>query len=113
MAVPPVVDGAAHPTVICPLAGPPIAVGLTGALGRAKVVAESTPVRLGYVSWLPDGIESVLNAAVSLRLDEWVLPSHVQADRVAEGTLDVALTWVSAQQAASRRLTTHLLRAEP
>lgn len=78
-----------------------------------RAAAESTPVRLGYVSWLPDDITDVLNRTVSLRLDEWVLPSHVQADRVAEGTLDVALTWVSARQAADRRLTTYLLRAEP
>jgi DNA-binding transcriptional LysR family regulator len=78
-----------------------------------RAAAESTPVRLGYVSWLPDDLDSALDKAVSLRLDEWVLPSHVQADRVAEGTLDVALTWVSARQAVDRRLTTHLLRAEP
>jgi DNA-binding transcriptional LysR family regulator len=78
-----------------------------------RAAAESTPVRLGYVSWLPDDISTVLGSAVSLRLDEWVLPSHVQADRVAEGTLDVALTWVTAQQARERGLTTYLLRAEP
>jgi DNA-binding transcriptional LysR family regulator len=78
-----------------------------------RAAAESAPVRLGYVSWLPDDLDSALNPAVALRLDEWVLPSHVQADRVAEGTLDVALTWVSARQAVDRRLTTHLLRAEP
>ncbi|BBY23541.1 LysR family transcriptional regulator [Mycobacterium stomatepiae] len=53
-----------------------------------RVAAESVPVRLGYVSWLPDDIATVLGSAVSLRLDEWVLPSHVQADRVAEGTLE-------------------------
>lgn len=78
-----------------------------------RVAAESVPVRLGYVSWLPDDIATVLGSAVSLRLDEWVLPSHVQADRVAEGTLDVALTWVTAQQAKERGLTTYLVRAEP
>lgn len=78
-----------------------------------RAAAESTPVRLGYVSWLPEDITSVLRPAVALRLDEWVLPSHVQADRVAEGTLDVALTWVVARQATDLGLTTHLLRAEP
>jgi DNA-binding transcriptional LysR family regulator len=75
--------------------------------------AASTPVRLGYVSWLPDDIKTVVGPAAALRIDEWVLPSHVQADRVAEGTLDVALTWVTAQQVAERGLTAHLLRAEP
>jgi DNA-binding transcriptional LysR family regulator len=77
-----------------------------------RAAAESVPVRLGYVSWLPDDL-TMLGPTVSLRLDEWVLPSHVQADRVAEGTLDVALTWVTAQQARERGLTTHLMRAEP
>ncbi|OBH59448.1 LysR family transcriptional regulator [Mycobacterium mantenii] len=80
-------------------------------LQRAAV--DSVPMRLGYVSWLPDDIAAALAPAVSLRLDEWVLPSHVQADRVAEGTLDAALTWVTAQQARKRGLTTYLVRAEP
>ncbi|MEE6135975.1 LysR family transcriptional regulator [Mycobacterium sp. 050128] len=78
-----------------------------------RVAAESAPVRLGYVSWLPDDIVTVLGPAGSLRLDEWVLPSHVQADRVAEGSLDLALTWVTAQQARERGLTTCLVYAEP
>ncbi|SOX51496.1 LysR family transcriptional regulator [Mycobacterium ahvazicum] len=78
-----------------------------------RAAADSVPVRLGYVSWLPDDLTAVLGAAISLRLDEWVLPSHVQADRVAEGALDIALTWVTAQQASERGLTTYLVRAEP
>ena len=81
---------------------------------RVRVAAvRSTPVRLGYVSWLPDDINAVVGSAVALRVDEWVLPSHAQADRVAEGTLDIALTWVTARQASERGLTAHLLRAEP
>jgi DNA-binding transcriptional LysR family regulator len=74
--------------------------------------AESTPVRLGYVSWLPDDINSLVGPEVALRVDEWVLPSHAQADRVAEGTLDIALAWVTAEQVKQRGLTAHLLRAE-
>ncbi|OBH83231.1 MULTISPECIES: LysR family transcriptional regulator [unclassified Mycobacterium] len=75
--------------------------------------AESTPVRLGYVSWLPDDITSLVGPEVALRVDEWVLPSHAQADRVAEGTLDIALAWVTAEQVKQRGLTAYLLRAEP
>jgi DNA-binding transcriptional LysR family regulator len=78
-----------------------------------RAAALSTPVRLGYVSWLPDDINGMVGPAVALRIDEWVLPSHVQADRVAEGTLDVALAWVTAQHVKERGLTAHLLRAEP
>jgi DNA-binding transcriptional LysR family regulator len=74
--------------------------------------ARSTPVRLGYVSWLPDDIDTIVGSSVALRLDEWVLPSHTQADRVAEGTLDVAVTWVTAGHARRHGLTAHLLRAE-
>jgi DNA-binding transcriptional LysR family regulator len=77
-----------------------------------RAAAHSTPLRLGYVSWLPDDLATVVGPAVSLRIDEWVLPSHVQVDRVAEGTLDIALTWVTAQQAEERGLTARLLRAE-
>lgn len=78
-----------------------------------RAAAESMPVRLGYVSWLPDDINGMLGPEVALRVDEWVLPSHAQADRVAEGTLDVALAWVTAEHVKQRGLTAHLLRAEP
>src|SRR3984893_1156269 len=78
-----------------------------------RAAALSVPLRLGYVSWLPDDITALVGPTVALRIDEWVLPSHVQADRVAEGTLDIALTWVTAQQSEERGLTAHLLRAEP
>lgn len=78
-----------------------------------RAAADSVPVRLGYVSWLPDGIETLVGPAVALRVDEWVLPSHAQADRVAEGTLDVALAWVTAEHIEKGRLAAHLLRAEP
>lgn len=78
-----------------------------------RAATDSAPLRLGYVSWLPEELSAVPGAPVSLRVDEWVLPSHVQADRVAEGTLDAALTWVTAAQAERRGLSTHLVRAEP
>ncbi len=75
--------------------------------------AHSAAVRLGYVSWLPDDLKAVVGSEVALRIDEWVLPSHVQADRVAEGALDIGLAWITAGQAKRRGLTAHLLRAEP
>jgi DNA-binding transcriptional LysR family regulator len=72
------------------------------------VAALSAPLRLGYVSWLPADVR-IMN---SLRIDEWVLPSHIQADRVAEGTLDAAIAWVTATDVEQRGLTAHLLFAE-
>jgi DNA-binding transcriptional LysR family regulator len=80
-------------------------------LERAAVL--STPVRLGYTSWLPEDVSAVVGHAVALRIDEWVLPSHTQADRVAEGSLDLALARVTAWRVQKRGLTAHLLRAEP
>lgn len=72
----------------------------------------SAPLRLGYVSWLPD-IAAVVGPTVAVRVDEWVLPSHTQADRVAEGTLDLAVAWASAADVERRNLNAHLLFAEP
>src|ERR1700744_1844209 len=78
-----------------------------------RAAARSVPVRLGYVSWLPDDIGAVVGPAATLRLDEWGLPSHTQAARVAGGTLALALAWITAEQAKRRGLTAHLLRVEP
>jgi DNA-binding transcriptional LysR family regulator len=78
-----------------------------------RTAAQSMPVRLGYVSWLPDDLATLVGHTVALRIDEWVLPSHVQADRVAEGSLDVALAWVTAERVNTLGLAAHLLRAEP
>jgi DNA-binding transcriptional LysR family regulator len=75
--------------------------------------ALSSPLRLGYVSWLPDDIAALVGPAVALRIDEWVLPSHAQVDRVSEGALDLALAWVTAEHVTDRGLTAHLVRAEP
>lgn len=78
-----------------------------------RIAAESAPLRLGYVSWLPDDVAALLGAAAAVRIDDWVLPSHTQADRVADGGLDLALSWVSASDAEKRGLAAHLIRAEP
>lgn len=75
--------------------------------------AEWSPLRFGYVSWLPDNLGALVTPAVSMRVDDWVLPSHTQADRVGDGSLDLALAWVTAKGAAERGLTAHLVRAEP
>ncbi|BEL06589.1 LysR family transcriptional regulator [Actinoplanes sichuanensis] len=70
---------------------------------------ETTRLRIGYVSWLPDNIEAL---GVSLQVDSWVLPSHAQADRVSDGSLDLAMAWVTTSGAAERKLSAHLLCAE-
>jgi DNA-binding transcriptional LysR family regulator len=69
----------------------------------------TTPLRIGYVSWLPDNVETL---GFSLQVDSWVLPSHAQADRVSDGSLDLAMAWVTASGATERKLAAHLLCAE-
>jgi DNA-binding transcriptional LysR family regulator len=66
------------------------------------------PLRLGYVSWLPD--ELVASVRSDLRLDEWVMPSHIQIARVLDGSLDAAIAWADR---ADDGLDHQLLWAEP
>jgi DNA-binding transcriptional LysR family regulator len=80
-------------------------------LRQADVI--SAPLRLGYVSWLPEDLSALVGPAVALRVDEWVLPSHAQADRVAEGTLDLAVAWVTTADVEQRGLIAGILSAEP
>ena len=78
-----------------------------------RKAADTPPLRIGYVSWLPEDITALLAPAAAVRVDEWVLPSHAQADRVAEGSLDLAMAWVDDSGAETRGLRAHLIRAEP
>jgi hypothetical protein len=39
-----------------------------------RTAAETTPLRIGYVSWLPDDIAALLAPTAPLRVDEWVCP---------------------------------------
>jgi hypothetical protein len=64
----------------------------TRAVDRARNGAGELPLRLGYVSWLPSEAAAIADPRV--RVDEWVLPSHTQAARVAEGSLDLAIAWI-------------------
>ena len=64
------------------------------ASAQRRLEGTSGPLRLGYVSWLPD--ELVASVRSDLRLDEWVMPSHIQIARVLDGGLDAAIAWASA-----------------
>jgi DNA-binding transcriptional LysR family regulator len=80
---------------------------LAGAAQR-RLASASGPVRLGYVSWLPDQLAATVRT--DLRIDEWVMPSHIQIERVLGGTLDAAIAWASQ---ADDRLDVRLLWPEP
>jgi DNA-binding transcriptional LysR family regulator len=80
------------------------------AFDRARNGAGEQPLRLGYVSWLPPEIAAIPDPRI--RIDEWVLPSHTQAARVAEGSLDLAIAWVEETEIERYKLKAHLLRYE-
>ncbi|MET8032101.1 LysR family transcriptional regulator [Streptomyces sp. NPDC005381] len=61
---------------------------------RARRLAGSEPVRLGYVNWLPADLTARTAAVAQVHIDAWVAPSHAQAARVADGSLDLAICWV-------------------
>jgi DNA-binding transcriptional LysR family regulator len=71
---------------------------------RASRLSESDPVRLGYVDWLPPDLYTRTGAAARLLIDVWVAPSHMQADRVADGSLDLAVCWVPTEDLKRRGL---------
>ena len=53
--------------------------------------------RLGYVSWLPADLTARTSAVAQSHVDAWIKPSHVQADPVADGGLDLAVSWIRPQ----------------
>ncbi|WP_270037777.1 LysR family transcriptional regulator [Solirubrobacter ginsenosidimutans] len=78
------------------------------AAAQRRVAGTTGPLRLGYVSWLPEPLVASIRSDV--RIDEWVMPSHVQIARVADGGLDAAVAWAPA---AGERLDLQLLWPEP
>jgi DNA-binding transcriptional LysR family regulator len=79
----------------------------TRAFDRARNGAGEQPLRLGYVSWLPPEAAAIPDPRV--RVDEWVLPSHTQVARVAEGSLDLAIAWAEEADIKRNNLIGHLL----
>ena len=78
------------------------------ARAQRRLAGTTGPLRLGYVSWLPD--ELVASVRSDVRLDEWVMPSHIQIARVLDGGLDAAIAWAAAED---ERLHLELLWPEP
>ncbi|MDX6724590.1 MAG: hypothetical protein QOD73_2994 [Solirubrobacteraceae bacterium] len=78
------------------------------ASAQRRVAGATGALRIGYVSWLPD--ELVDTTALHIRVDEWVMPSHVQIGRVLDGGLDAAVAWAGSRD---DRLDFRLLWPEP
>jgi DNA-binding transcriptional LysR family regulator len=78
------------------------------ASAQRRLAGTTGALRIGYVSWLPD--ELAASAPLQLRVDEWVMPSHVQIARVLDGGLDAAVAWAGSRD---DRLDLRLLWPEP
>jgi DNA-binding transcriptional LysR family regulator len=79
---------------------------------RATRLSGSEPVRLGYVNWLPADLSSRTAGVAQLHIDTWVVPSHAQAARVADGSLDLAVCWVRTADLVQHGLNARLLGAD-
>lgn len=69
-------------------------------------------VRLGYVNWLPADLVERTAGIANLQVDAWVLPSHAQAGRVADGSIDLAVCWVQQPDLAEQNLDARLIGAD-
>jgi DNA-binding transcriptional LysR family regulator len=79
---------------------------------RAERLSGSEPVRIGYVNWLPADLTARAAGVAQLYVDPWVVPSHAQAARVAEGSLDLAVCWVNTRVLDEHGLKAGLLGAD-
>jgi len=79
---------------------------------RAGRLAGSEAVRLGYVNWLPADLTSRTAGVAQVHVDAWVAPSHTQAARVADGSLDLAVCWVRDEDLKRHGLRARLLGAD-
>ena len=79
---------------------------------RAERLSGAEPVRIGYVNWLPTDLIARTSGVAQLHVDAWVVPSHAQAARVADGSLDLAIAWVRKTDVAQHALSARLLGAD-
>ncbi|WP_055590841.1 LysR family transcriptional regulator [Streptacidiphilus griseoplanus] len=79
---------------------------------RAAQISGSEPVRFGYVNWLPPDLTARTSAVAQLHIDPWVAPSHAQAARVADRSLDLAACWVGAHDLDRLGLDARLIGAD-
>lgn len=76
---------------------------------RVTGLASDEPVRIGCVNWCPVDWSERAAGVATLRVDTWVMPSHTQAARVADGSLDLAICWVQNTDLAELDLSSRLV----
>lgn len=79
---------------------------------QAAGLRSTEPVRLGFVTWRPADLAERTSEVAQLRVDAWLLPSHAQAARVAENSIDLAICGVRADDLAEHGLEARLIGAE-
>lgn len=79
---------------------------------QALGLASSEPVRIGYVQWCPTDWAERAAGVAQVRVDTWVMPSHAQAARVADGSLDLAICWVERADLHALSLEARLVGAD-
>ncbi|MFE2423489.1 LysR family transcriptional regulator [Streptomyces hokutonensis] len=79
---------------------------------RAGRLAGSEAVRLGYVNWLPADLTTRTAGVAQVHVDAWIAPSHTQATRIADGSLDLAVCWVRDEDLKRHGLRARLLGAD-
>jgi DNA-binding transcriptional LysR family regulator len=79
---------------------------------RATGLAAPDAVRMGYVNWLPSDWAQRAAGVAAVRIDTWVMPSHTQAARVADGSLDLAICWVEKADMDALNLEARLIGAD-
>jgi DNA-binding transcriptional LysR family regulator len=85
-------------------------IGEADALRRQALgIASNEPVRIGCVQWCPTDWSERAAGVAQLRVDTWVMPSHAQAARVADGSLDLAICWVQRADVATLGLEARLV----
>jgi hypothetical protein len=72
-------------------------------------LAGSEAVPLGYTNWLPPDLAVRASGVARLHIDTWVEPSHVQVARVADGSLDLAVCWVSTSELEEQDLNAQII----
>ncbi|WP_440104943.1 LysR family transcriptional regulator [Streptosporangium sp. H16] len=78
----------------------------------ATGLSATEPVQLGHVGWMPPDLAARASGVAQLHVDAWVMPSHVQAGRVADGSIDLAICGVQADDLAGHGLEARLIGAD-
>ena len=79
---------------------------------HAAGLSGAETVRIGYVNWRPPDLSERTAGVAQVLLDGWVMPSHAQAARVADRSIDLAICWVQRADLEQHGLEARLLGAD-